>query len=424
VHRTRLLRRADLRRPRLPRGAYPGSDPERARAAVNAARKDGGGVVLFGPRTYRFSSYLLVSATDEVVLRGAGAGRTLIAPGFEGARKARGRGRQLIVLRPRREELPGRVLGRAAVGERTVCMSSTRGLEPGRTGVIDESRPPRSPRTFEQGVQADPGSGTDLRYPWDANEIVVVKGDRITLRYPLSFTFTPAAGGRRSRAGYGDRIERMTLQGAGPNNRSYYQLLSVDVAYFTLAEVRFRWANRSFVEAHGYDIRLVGLHGPDGGAAGYGGSCKYKLSLVYATNVAILGGLFGQQGNERNQSFVTIQKAGRVLVPDCVFLDGRTYRSNEQGGGSPGLVFENDLIAGPSAGFGGILLGNSTWEFSGRVIVRNNLSLGNSRDLYLTENSYGTRFLDNVSMATPTASSTATAGPAPIRRPTSTGHFG
>jgi hypothetical protein len=51
-----------------------GTDPDRARAAVNAARKDGGGVVLFGPRTYRFSSYLLISATDEVVLRGAGAG--------------------------------------------------------------------------------------------------------------------------------------------------------------------------------------------------------------------------------------------------------------------------------------------------------------------------------------------------------------
>jgi hypothetical protein len=382
--------------------AYPGTDLERARAAVADARRAGGGVVLFGPRTYRFDSYLLVSAADDVVLRGAGAGRTVIAPTFAGAGDACAGGVQLVVFRGRLRPLETELVGRAGIGARTIVVTSSAGLRPGYALVLDESRPFRNPRSMiDDGVTVDPGTGVDRRDPWEANEVVRVDGHRITLRYPLARAFTPTARLELLEKGYGNGIELLTLEGRDAQEDTYYKLLTLDhVADFTLADVEARWANRNLVEVRGYDVRLVGLLAPSGGALSFDGeSCKYKVSIWESANVAILRSQFGILGSDQNQSFVTIQRSARILVRDSRFYGSRTYALNEHGGGSRDLIFENNYIAaGANARFGGILLGNSSWGFSGPAIIRNNLFQGNHRDLYLQENSYGTRFIDNRSL--------------------------
>ena len=81
--------------------AYAGTDTQRAQAAIAAARRAGGGVVAFGPRTYTLDRPLLVSAADGVLLRGAGAGRTVLQPSFPGAASPCGIASNLIVFRGR-----------------------------------------------------------------------------------------------------------------------------------------------------------------------------------------------------------------------------------------------------------------------------------------------------------------------------------
>src|SRR5207248_121187 len=128
--------------------------------------------------------------------------------------------------------------------------------------------------------------------------------------------FTSAAHVRRIRRGLGDGIELMTLQGRSPDEQGYYQLLDVaNVAHFTVADVRARWANRNYLEIRGYDVRVVGFEGPYGGPRSYDvGACKYKITIFRAADVVIVGADMGVPTDDRNQSFVTIQKAQRIVV--------------------------------------------------------------------------------------------------------------
>jgi hypothetical protein len=381
--------------------AFPGTDLERARAAVAAARAAGGGVVRFGARTYTFDNYLLLSATDNIVLRGAGHSRTFIQPSFTGMAEACGLAASLIVVRSRRATLPISSQEPIEVGERSVRVDSTASLSVGRVVVFDQSQLQRGPMTHAaNGVIQDPGRGADHRYPWDANEIVGIDGATVTFKYPFSQTFTTEVGWHVIERGYGNRIERLTLQGRGYEERSHYQLLTLDhVADFTLADVRMRWANRNYVQVNGFDVKIVGFRGPYGGAKSYDlASCKYKITIFRAANVSIVGSIFGSPKHNKNQSYVTVQKAQRIMVRQSRFYGTRTYALNEHGGGSRDLIFENNLIAaGAKAHYGGILLGNNAWGFGGPTIIRNSLFIRNRRDLYIQENSYEVRFLQNTS---------------------------
>jgi hypothetical protein len=381
--------------------AFPGTDLERARAAVAAARAAGGGVVRFGARTYTFDNYLLLSATDNIVLRGADHSRTFIEPSFAGMAEGCGRAASLIVVRSRRAPLPISPQEPIEVGQRSVRVDSTAGLSVGRVVIFDESQPQRSPATHAaNGVIQDPGRGVDRRYSWDANEILGIDGTTVTFKYPFSQTFTTEVDWQVVERGYGNRIEHLTLQGRGYDERSHYQLLTLDhVVDFTVADVRMRWANRNYVQVNGFDVKIVGFRGPYGGATSYDlGSCKYKITIFRAANVSIVGSVFGSPKHDKNQSYVTIQKAQRIMVRQSRFYGTRTYALNEHGGGSRDLIFENNfLAAGERAHHGAILLGNSAWGFGGPTIVRNNLFIRNRRDLYLQENSYEVRFLQNTS---------------------------
>ena len=381
--------------------AYAGTDTQRAQAAIAAARRAGGGVVAFGPRTYTLDRPLLVSAADAVLLRGAGAGRTILQPSFPGAASPCGIASNLIVFRGRLVDSGARAPAGIAVGARTVTLSGPRPLRRGDVVEFDEAPPQRNPATFAQaGVIEDPGTGRDRRNAWEANEVMAVKGSAVTFRYPFGQDFTAEVRPQLLERGRGGGIESMTLQGRGPDEPTNYQLVQLDdVAHVTVADVEMRWANRNFLQINGYDIRVVGLRGFDGGAASFdGGSCRYKLSVFRAANVLVADAVMGKPGTDDNQSFITVQRAQRVVVRAGSFYGSRTYALNEHGGSSRGLVFENNrLAAGPRAQFGAILLGNSSWGYSGPAIVRNNLFVGNSRDLLLQENSYEVRFLDNVS---------------------------
>jgi hypothetical protein len=106
----------------------------------------------------------------------------------------------------------------------------------------------------------------------------------------------------------------------------------------------------------------------------------------------------GLPTTDANQSFITIQKAQRAVVRSSRFYGSKTYAINEHGSGGRHHLFENNYIAvGPNGRYAGILLGNDSFGFAGPTIIRNNTFEGNYRDLYMMENSYETRFVDNVS---------------------------
>jgi hypothetical protein len=382
---------------------FAGTDLQRAQAAVNAARAAGGGIVLFGPRTYRFSGALLLAQTNNVVLRGAGKASTFIEPEFAGSTVECNQPPNLIVVRGNRERLSMELARDAAVGDRTVWLTSTAGLSAGQVLVLDEGKSGDVGTHAANGVIMDPGTGTDERNPWDASEIVEVTSTSVTLREPLSQSFSAAASlWRIGTPGRGNAIESLTVQGRSASEQTLYRLINLDhTVDFTLADVRGRWANRNYVEVKGYDIRIVGFEGMDGGPNSFSGSCKYKITIFRAANVLFTGGVMGNPAHDDNQSFITFQKAQRVVVRNSRFHGSRTYALNEHGGGGRHHLLENNYIAvGARAAFGGVFLGNSTWGFSGPAVVRNNLFEGNQRDLYLQENSYEVQFLHNTSRGT------------------------
>jgi len=378
------------------------TDVARAQAAVNAAKANGGGVVLFGARTYTFSGALQVSGTDNVVLRGAGMSSTVIQPGFPGAASPSGASPDLIRFTGVTGSLSTALTRGINVGDRSVSVRSTAGLAPGQVIIFDQKYSQAEPTWFESnGVVQDPGTGRDQRYAWDANEITAVDASTgtVTFKYPFSQAFTAAVPWLRINKGVGNGIEQLTVQGRSSAETTYYRLVTIkDQSGMTIADVQGRWANQSYVNASGYDIRMVGFKGPQGGPNNYtDGISKYKISVHEASNFTFVGGVMGQVGDDRNKSFLTTQWAQRTLVRHSQFLDSRNYAFNEHGGGSRESIFENNYITGNTkTEYGGVYLGNSTWGFAGSAILRNNLQVGGPRFLHMEENSYAVRVLDNV----------------------------
>ncbi|HEV7887576.1 MAG TPA: hypothetical protein VGO92_08450 [Acidimicrobiales bacterium] len=379
-----------------------GTDRDKAMAAVTAARRAGGGVVLFGARTYSFDGAISVNGSDNVVLRGAGEDATFLEPAFAGGADPCGNVPTLVRFQGTKRAVPGVALAEPVeAGARTARVGSAAGLRPGQVIVFEEMQTQANPKAMaDRGVVEDPGGGRDDRYRWDANEIVKVDGATVTFRYPFAHPFGPSVAWEEIAAGLGGGIENLTLQGKNASDTGLYRLLQLDhVARFAVAGVRARWANRSLVEVSGYDVNVVDLEAPDSGRAGADNAiCKYKVDIHRAANVTVVGGEFGREGAPPDQSYLSVQQAQRVVVRASRFYATTTYDVNEHGGGSRGLIVENNYMAGgPDARFGAVLLGNDTWGFSGSAIVRNNTFVDNVRDLYLQENSYEVRFLHNLS---------------------------
>ncbi len=378
------------------------TDLDKAQAAVDAAKAEGGGVVLFGARTYRLDRALEISATDNVVLRGAGIDSTFIQPAFPGASSPSGAAPDLIRFTGTTMKLSTTLTRGVNVGDRSVSVNSTAGLAPGQVIVFDQKHAQAEPTWFESnGILQDPGSGRDERYRWDANEIAAVDAGSsvVHFKYPFSQSFTSSVPWLGISSGSGNGIEQLTVQGRSSAEATYYRLVTVkDQSRMTIADVQSRWANQSYAHISGYDIRMVGFRGPDGGPNNYtDGISKYKVSVARASNFTFVGGLMGEPGHDRNKSYLTTQWAQRTLVRQSQFLGSRTYAFNEHGGGSRDVIFENNYVTGTTnTEYGGVYLGNSTWGFAGSAIVRNNLQVGGPRFLHMEENSYEIRVLDNV----------------------------
>lgn len=378
------------------------TDLAKAQAAVNAAKADGGGVVLFAARTYTLGGALQISGGNNVVLRGAGAERTVIQPGFAGAASPSGASPDLIRFTGTTTRLSTALSSGVNAGDRSVSVDSTAGLAPGQVIIFDQKHAQAEPTWFEtNAVLQDPGTGQDERYRWDANEITAVDAasNAVTFKYPFSQSFTSGVPWLRISSGSGNGIEQLTVQGRSAAESTYYRLVTVkDQSRMTIADVQSRWANQSYAHISGYDVRLIGFRGPDGGPNSYtDGISKYKISIGRASNFTFVGGVMGEPGHDRNKSFLTTQWAQRTLVRHSRFLGSRTYAFNEHGGGSRDVVFENNYISGTTnTEYGGVYLGNSTWGFAGSAILRNNVQIGGPRFLHMEENSYEIRVLDNM----------------------------
>jgi hypothetical protein len=378
------------------------TDLAKAQAAVDAAKAAGGGVVLFGARTYRLSGALVVSGANDVVLRGAGMDRTFIQPAFAGASHPSGGSPDVIRFTGTTVKLSTTVTSAVKVGDRSLSVNSTAGLARGQVIIFDQTHAQVEPTWFEaNGIVQDPGTGQDARYRWDANEIVALDAatGRVTFKYPFSQSFTSTVPWVRIDRGYGNGLEQLTVQGRSSSESTYYRLVTVrNQSRMAIADVQSRWANQSYAHISGYDVRMIGFRGPDGGPNNYtSGVSKYKISLYRASNFTFVGGVMGEPSHDRNKSFITTQWAQRTLVRHSQFHGSRTYAFNEHGGGSRDVIFENNYIRGTTnTEYGGVYLGNSTWGFAGSAILRNNLQVGGPRFLQMEENSYEIRVLDNV----------------------------
>lgn len=380
--------------------SYSGTDRQRAQAAVDAAKAAGGGVVEFAARTYTLDGAVQVAQGNNVVLRGAGMNSTFLQPSFAGDSLSCGSGGQLVNFSGRQMALPNRLAAPVAVGDRTVRVNSTSGLAPGQ--YIELYEPPpvsnaNSGQNAAAGVLQDPGTGRDERHRWDANEITAVDAaaGSVTFRYPWSQSYTTAVPWTLIDRGIGNGIERLTIQARSASETTYYSLVVLaSQARFSMADVQGRWSNRNYLKTSGHDIRVVGFRGPLGDPAGVSGTCKYKFSVWRTSNFIFVGGQLGDAADDRNQSFITFQRAQRVLVRNSRFERTRTYAFGEHGLGSRHWVFENNYVAGASRS--AISLGHSEFGFSGPGIVRNNTFEGNTRDIDMSENSYELRVLDNV----------------------------
>lgn len=378
---------------------FQGSDSERAEAAVDAARRAGGGVVVFGPRTYRLDRPLEVAHANDIVLRGSGSGVTALMPGFPGSDHACAPYTEVVTFRGTLRPLDA-VSATADIpqGARTVQVTAAEELAAGDVIVLDAMHPQLPPdRLARRGAVQDPATGRDDRYPWDANEVVDVDGDVVTFRHPVAYPFPADLTWQRLEDGRGNGLEQLTVQGRDAQEDTYYRLIGLDhVAGFTMADVRGRYANSQYVRASGYDIRVNGFEGPDGGPNSYDtGNCKYKLSVYRAANFTFVAGTMGTPAHDRNQDFLVFQWAQRAVVRHSQFWGSRSMAINEHGGGSREHLYENNHFATGPRSAAAVWLGNTTWGFGGPVIVRNNTFRSNTRDLYLLENTYGVQFLDN-----------------------------
>jgi hypothetical protein len=357
--------------------SYAGTDRQRAQAAVDAAKANGGGTVRFGPRTYSFDAPLLVTETNNVVLRGAGAQSTFLQPAFAGETTSCGAAGRLISFTGRLTRLANVLGASAQVGDRSVRMDSTSGLAVGQRIVLYE--PVTGSSTLEYaaaGVIQDPGTGNDHRHRWDAHEIVAVDATArtVTFRFPLSQSFTPAAALSLMANGRGNGIERLTVQGRSASEATYYTLVNLSVqAGFQMADVEGRWANRNNLKTMSvYDTQVVGFKGPFGNPNNdWAATCQYKFSVGRSANFTFVAGEMGQPTDDNNLSFIMTQRAQRTLVRASKFWGTRTYAFNEHGGGSRHFVFENNYVAaGPNARKGAVFLGHSEFGFAGSGIIR------------------------------------------------------
>ncbi|MDP9418747.1 MAG: hypothetical protein M3P53_01050 [Actinomycetota bacterium] len=278
------------------------TDLDKAQAAVNAAKAEGGGVVLFGARTYRLGRALEISATDNVVLRGAGIDSTFIQPAFPGASSPSGAAPDLIRFTGTTMKLSTTLTRGVNLGDRSVAVNSTAALAPGQIIVFDQKYAQAEPIWFaSNGVVQDPGSGRDDRYRWDANEIAAIDaaGGTVTFKYPFSQSFSTSAPWLRLERGSGNGLEQLTVQGRTSAEGTYYRLVTVrDQARMTIAHVQGRWANQSYAHISGYQIRMVRFRGPDGGPSSYtDGVSKYKISVGRASNFTFLDGVMGDPGH-------------------------------------------------------------------------------------------------------------------------------
>jgi len=368
------------------------TDLAKAQSAVDAAKANGGGVVLFGARTYSLSAALLLSETDNIILRGSGKDQTFIQPGFSGSTTSCGDDSQLIKFQGRRSAMATRLTAPIAVGTQTVKVDSTSALAVGMPIVLYEA-PPASPR-------ADPGTGTDERHRWDANEITAIDSTNktVTFKYPWSQAYTTAVPWSWIEKGRGNGIERLTLQGRNSSEQTYYQLIYLDTqANFSMADSQGRWANRNFLKSiTAYKVNVTGFQGGLGDPNSAASPCRYKFSTVRTSNFSFIGGEMGEPGQTNNFSAITTQRSQRTLVRNSNFWSHKNYAFNEHGGGSRHYTFENNYVAVGSSAKAGVYLGHNEFGFSGSGIIRNNTFEGNSNDIYMSENSYEIMILDNV----------------------------
>ncbi|MDH3299485.1 MAG: hypothetical protein OES24_03160 [Acidimicrobiia bacterium] len=370
---------------------YDGSDLEKAEQAVAAADAAGGGVVLFGAGTYSFDDALMIDGSG-ILLRGAGENETVLRASFPGSLESCGRVTPLLLFRGDPEELDVEVATTMPRGSTEIPVDGTPPFEVGDIVEIDGAIGQLSTGEFHAlEIPQDPASGNDQRYPFEAGVVVGVADRSFTIDHPTSPVLTQGSSLYRYGSGRGNGIELMTLEGGGPEDRTYHRL--IDARYqvdFRLAEVTGRWSNRNFLDASGHGITIVGFTGIEGGAAGYQPEpCKYKVGFGPATDVTVLDSTIGSQVHDRNMSLITMQFVYRGLVRNTVLGGSRTYGFNEHGGGSRDLVVENNWIGSGASGWSGILLGNDTWGFSGETAIRGNQFVDNVTDIIMVENSYG-----------------------------------
>jgi hypothetical protein len=381
------------------------SDLAKAQAAVNAAIANHGGVVLFSARTYVFSGTLNLTNANNVVLRGAGMGQTILKPGFAGDSSSCSNGGILVNFYGSQASLSSTHLtANVPVGARTVTVGSVAQLKVGQRIVFNQPAKTSSgsildfvtPKDFAaNGIMEDPGTGRDDRKRWDANEITGISGNTVTFRYPFSQAFTTAVPLTLMSSGDGNGIEQMTIQGRSSTEQTFYRLVNLkSQSHFVMADVEERWANRNYLLASGYDISVVGFRGQYADPNTATATCRYKISVYQTANFSFIGGVMGGSGGI-NLSFLTTQSAQRTLVRGSRFVGSQSYAFNEHGQGSRDYVFENNYV-GNTTGDGGVALGNTQWGFSGNGVVQNNTFENNSHDVNVMENSYGVVIANNV----------------------------
>ncbi len=377
---------------------YSGTDLQKAQEAVNAADAAGGGIVQFGARTYTFDSPLVMSNADNVVLRGAGQESTFITtsqPGGTDPNDPCGATANLIYIEGTRSAITSTLTREIRRGDTTAQFTSTRGLSVGQVLFFDQGHKPDTPQNLDmQGVVQDPGTPNDDRFRTDGNEIVAISGNTVAFRYPFTYRFTTSVQPTIVTSGENNRIELMTLQ--GPRGTShYYSLIYLNANHFTLSDVALRWSNRNVLQDQGgYDLNVVGVTESNVDPRGVGGICKYRYSLNKVYRAYFVNSTYGNSDGISDHSYISANRSARLLIRNNIFRKSDTYAFDSHGQGSTDTVFENNSV---STGFTGVRLGNPDWGFSGPIIIRNNSFAGNEVDVELVENSYGMRFLNNVS---------------------------
>lgn len=374
-----------------------GSDLQRAQAAVDAAEEAGGGVVLFGPRTYEFDDALLIFG-NGILLRGAGTDETVLRAAFPGGEDSCGQVAPLLLFRGDTEELGVSVRDTADRGDTTLRLDGRPRVEVGDLVEVDGVTGQMGIRQFESlGIAVDPSTGRDERYPFDAGVVQAVDGDSISFEEPLSPIVTEGSSLYRYTEGWNNGVELLTVDGPGPDETSYHRLIDArSQVDFRVSEVTARWANRNVLDVSGHGITIVGLTATEVGAAGYQPEpCKYKVGIGPATDVVVVDSELGAIDNDENMSLLTTQFVYRAVIRNSILGRSRTYGFNEHGGGSRDLVVENNWIGAGPSGWSGILLGNDTWGFSGETAIRNNRFVDNVIDVLMVENPYGVVIVGN-----------------------------